>query len=928
MTSIQPSRVGSASASGAGSAVQTQRENGQDGEVVTLTRSLAVTMLENVEGRYRPLHVPAALKVQCRKKAVLDRSINYASLPSSYSTSTNKELAVLEYVEDFRRQFVQLFPKRQPLTLCPVNESGVRKFLPTSIRPTILPYPSVYDLAECAAFVSDYVRFMPLDDPTRLPDLLPSSATMLKVRVGDCLDLACLLLSLLRGAGFNAYAVAGYAPQWITEADQSEVVCPLLPNEEELAWKAAEEKARKEEEERRNNKYEILARPDHTSKYRAARVKEKHDIAAEAVAAEEARIRKLKERAVDPLHGKRAHAWVLVKRGRRDVTEDVFIEPSTGTIYPVSNSPYLGVDSVWNERNYWVNVQTSEQDQALINVSAMEWDLNNNEKWEYVMIDEQKYRANALARAGGGDSSVGQKMDFESVNASENNEEKELAPEDRFDDRDILDTPLPWASPIVIDRDDFTSRYPDGYKFIQYKDCTVEKWSPYYKGAVGCVRRIKIFAENKTLEVLPLDLLQIWETFQHRKDKLLERRTFLKEDRVVATYAPGLASGLQSYALERHSQHRVFTFHPGARVDGLVRREEWLGVKVIEDYENRDDFLTYRSIAVDTRPQGSRGQKVTFLPMGPDATDYPIRKLTEKYARNRTKKAEEDIQKRTHFLTQHTIRLDFHYGDNHITHSVHLLDKNDKLEQSETEGRQVGSQGYLLRVDAEYKEKSRGEEQQMVAKMLLIEKELKIKLKAREEAMIKEVIRLDEELNDEAGKIILEKSIYDVAYEQAKEAEAARAAGQPLSGSASSSRSNLTAEGSGGAMVDYLSPFLAAYPNIATKPLTRRQAQQVKDECLAALKERLLERANIIQQHLDEETQKLAQRQALFKRQAGSGAVEASEEFNKFSNQCLFRIDILNARRARHEELALRKYVELDERLNNDPRLAALHQTE
>jgi len=27
-----------------------------------------------------------------------------------------------------------------------------------------------------------------------------------------------------------------------------------------------------------------------------------------------------------------------------------------------------------------------------------------------------------------------------------------------------------------------------------------------------------------------------------------------------------------------------------------------------------------------------------------------------------------------------------------------------------------------------------------------------------------------------------------------------------------------------------------------------------------------------------------------------------------------------------HEELALKKYVELDERLNNDPRLAALHQ--
>jgi hypothetical protein len=35
---------------------------------------------------------------------------------------------------------------------------------------------------------------------------------------------------------------------------------------------------------------------------------------------------------------------------------------------------------------------------------------------------------------------------------------------------------------------------------------------------------------------------------------------------------------------------------------------------------------------------------------------------------------------------------------------------------------------------------------------------------------------------------------------------------------------------------------------------------------------------------------------------------------------------LLLARSFQHEELALKRYVELDERLNNDPRLAALHQ--
>ena len=185
----------------------------------------------------------------------------------------------------------------------------------------------------------------------------------------------------------------------------------------------------------------------------------------------------------------------------------------------------------------------------------------------------------------------------------------------------------------------------------------------------------------------------------------------------------------------------------------------------------------------------------------------------------------------------------------------------------------------------------------MVSKLLLLEKELKLKLKAREEAMIKETLRLDEELDDSAGKILLEKSIYDVAYEAAKLAETRGAGGSEMHGSSSSDAEESRRNDKN--KVDYLSPFLAQYPSSGGRPLTRRQAQQAKDECLATLKERLLERANIIQQHLDEETAKLHQRQSLFKRQAGSGAVEASEEFNRFSNQCLFRIDILNARRAR-----------------------------
>ena len=54
---------------------------------------------------------------------------------------------------------------------------------------------------------------------------------------------------------------------------------------------------------------------------------------------------------------KRVHAWVLVRAGKRDVKETVFVEASTGRVYSLSAAPYLGIEAVWNNENYWINVK-------------------------------------------------------------------------------------------------------------------------------------------------------------------------------------------------------------------------------------------------------------------------------------------------------------------------------------------------------------------------------------------------------------------------------------------------------------------------------------------------------------------------------------------------------------------------------------------
>jgi len=63
------------------------------------------------------------------------------------------------------------------------------------------------------------------------------------------------------------------------------------------------------------------------------------------------------------LYGQRVHSWVLVLAGKRDVPAAFFIDPSTARHQPTDadpvsgNAEYLGVESVWNHQNYYVNMQ-------------------------------------------------------------------------------------------------------------------------------------------------------------------------------------------------------------------------------------------------------------------------------------------------------------------------------------------------------------------------------------------------------------------------------------------------------------------------------------------------------------------------------------------------------------------------------------------
>jgi hypothetical protein len=180
-----------------------------------------------------------------------------------------------------------------------------------------------------------------------------SPTQVLKEQRGNSFDFANLLTILLIGAGYDAYVVSGYATREVCNMDQSRANCPLLRKSEERA----QAQAKKE-----HGKYVAKPPKDMNSKYeanqelKARRKREEAELKRRLE--HEKYLAELERPPHDPLYGMRVHSWVLVLSGKREVPETFFIEALTGCAVSTKDDEYLGIESVWNHRNYWVNMQS------------------------------------------------------------------------------------------------------------------------------------------------------------------------------------------------------------------------------------------------------------------------------------------------------------------------------------------------------------------------------------------------------------------------------------------------------------------------------------------------------------------------------------------------------------------------------------------
>ncbi|NXH56034.1 DRC7 protein, partial [Rhabdornis inornatus] len=547
-------------------------------------------------------------------------SIDTSHLPSSYKTNSRQEKELLQLADHFFQQYTHLCPDRKPLFIHPLNECGVQKFVSTTVKPTLLPFPDLYYWSGCASFVCDYLIMEPLKCPITPPSSLYSPTTILKYQRGNCFDFAVLLCSLLIGAGYDAYCVHGYATLEMCSLDQTQELCPLLRKPPEVP------------EEEDPNKYRIKYPLDPQSKFELQQKakKEEETESAQEEEREEEVVTEMGMRRRDRLHGLRVHAWVLVLPGKRKVPETFFINPFTGNHHSTTDECFLGIESIWNHRNYWVNMQDCRK-----GCKDLSFDLSDSICWE-MMFSESIHQD--------------QDASWHSKRCCQNHISLLLFQQEKGEIDTSFEMPLSWVTQIRVSCREYENPFSRGKKVILYDKAKLEKWAAF-ANEDGLVERLTVYADSDRTEEL-----EVKEWFKHREDLLYMREVNKQTQLITDHFRPGHPLLLKAHSytsLEPETGHTVEFYHT-ARVDGLWKRFE-NATEMTEYFVGREDFLHMRHIEFGERDKEMENAGITA-----DANPRPIVQIKEYFHRNPEKPADDDIEERIFMVIDDIIQLTYH----------------------------------------------------------------------------------------------------------------------------------------------------------------------------------------------------------------------------------------------------------------------------
>eukprot|EP00093_Oithona_nana_P004408 04408.XXX_95632_92827_1 [CDS] Oithona nana genome sequencing. len=772
------------------------------------------------------------------------------SLPEGYKSNTDKERLYLWSAENFKRQVRHKYPTLKPLCLTSKNECGTEKLTMTFLKATILPYSHLFNLDEMSKFISDFLYY----EVKEYKGMLWSPTYVLATQIGNSLEISHILVSFLLGFGYRAYVVCGWVDEATSKMDRSADKCPFLLKE-----------SSKEDTDSSHlvTKYTPKKPPELKSKYVQFLHKLKQEFAQgkrpsmlpklidPTATQEENGEDETKEVNEDP---KFFHAWVYI-----DIIDSAgfFIEATTGERKPLNHPAYKCINSVWNHENYWLNNQCDEEWK-----NEKSLDLSNTSKWIKFVCDME------LPPKGDG---------------------QEDSP------KRLLNNLQGWLLELGVPRDCFELMYRLGQKSSTFHNVNVEFFAPYLLKD-GMVQRYEKLEISR-----PPQVVHVMEKFRHRLDKMIVRETFPLSDKVIERFSNGRKDRLQEHeffkvgaAVLGGEAEDVSKYFSASRMDGLTKRV-WKDMELIEEYTGRPDNLIHMDV------QFVHIEK-KFGPAGDARGAREIGRITEKYEMKSSKPVSsidaEDVKTKSpgrildtvHGIMERSFDIDgrrillkFHREKGQIfCKSVEFLEPQERLRPDDVKVYLVDPRDEkpsLRELSDIYKEQMELQKG-AIKRVAVIEKEMDILLESRMKELSAndmEVWVFDTKRNTHVQKGRLEQE------QQIRKKE----------------ESMLDLE------IDFLAPYFQRYPDVSS--LTRAQAMDIRDECLANIKANLDDKENV----LSEQIQGIKEEMRLKKEFLAQDEMRSRR----------FMANVLETRLARQKRESIRILTQAEKKIKSDPRL-------
>nr|XP_043894905.1 dynein regulatory complex subunit 7-like isoform X2 [Solea senegalensis] len=790
-----------------------------------------------------------------------------ASYPRSYTTNTSQENELLAIADNFHRQFSHLHPERKRLLLCPVNECGVKKFVSTTIRPAPTDHPELYSWQGCASFVSDFLTLEPLELPYDPPARLFSSTLVMQNQRATSFEYAVLLCGLLLGADYDAYCVSGYAHREMCLLDQRLQDCPLLGTQAEVA----------SEHQSPQDKYTVRPPRQLKSHFEEQLQEKKKEQEAEAASLHEQEVEEPGEqRPFDPLW---VHCWVLVLSGCRGVQENFFIDPLSGLSYSTDTASFLGIESLWNTFNCYVNKQDCGR-----GCGDVLYDLEDVNLWEPVIYGATSKKELMLEIEKDEQRLFSQYIEEdEDVQLAEYKEE-EKEEEDEEEPQPFA-MPTPWVTYINITNQDLETRFPRGQKVNRYRKAKLEQFVPYLR-MDGLVSRLSLYKDRDCTEVA-----MVKEEYLHRSDHLEQREVNKVEDFTTDRFKRGRRFHLIFHryrSMTVDSIHEM-EFSDAARVDDLVWRVVTPG-EMTETFHARPDFLYYRRSVFGRHVQFSQNKEA-------DPKIHLVQ-VVERFHRDESKAANEDVAERVFMMSEGRIDVTFHLREHRII----------ALKMSFTTA-------------AENTQQRRGEELTPAQMECLRTPTLRemTSLMADEDKVSVHIKESMKEVRDIVSCREKEETDIYLLFSPWTTVGAARARTQreEMESLAEEEHQWLLEKEK-----DILAPVLLRLSNPRT--LSAKDAKHLRQDCLNEFRHRLAERQNIILQRFEKEKQELQMKQEWYQRNQLNMTEQEEEEYQRSCCEKTLTIHVIEKRLDMHKEEAPAKLLEFDHKLREDDRLVRL----